>query len=205
MDGGLPAWADAGLALDTEELGADPEVAPTTYAEPALRDGWVRSFDEMLHNTKLGSRAQTVLDARPKARFDGHSPEPRPGLAAGHIPGAHSLPFPSVLQQNEATDARIAPRTYTTVKPQHELWKLVNAAVGGEDGIEKLRHDSSAQGSLGVSLSCGSGMTACILWLILQQLGVDAAVYDESWLGWGRRAAVGEAPVEVSPEGEATA
>ena len=45
-------------------------------------------------------------------------------------------------------------------------------------------------------------MTASVLWLVLQQLGVDAAVYDESWLGWGRRGAQGEAPVEVSPKDE---
>ena len=62
--------------------------------------------------------------------------------------------------------------------------------------MEKLRHDGSAQGSVGVTFSCGSGMTACILWLALQQLGINGAIYDESWSGWGRRAANGEAPVE---------
>ena len=41
-------------------------------------------------------------------------------------------------------------------------------------------------------------MTAAILWLALQQLGIDAGIYDESWLGWGRRAAEGGAPVETS-------
>lgn len=202
LDGGLPAWADAGFPLDTQALTSDPEVQASEYATPTLREGWVRSFEEMLANTSMGPRAQTVLDARPKARFDGHGPEPRPGLASGHIPGARSLPFSSVLDTHTTTDKQIPERTFTTLKPQHELWKLVNAAVGGEDGIEKLRHDSSARGALGVSLSCGSGMTASVLWLVLQQLGVDAAVYDESWLGWGRRGAQGEAPVEVSPKDE---
>lgn len=202
LDGGLPAWADAGEPLDTAALDADPAVAPAAYDAPALRDGWVRSFDEMLANSQLGARSQTVLDARARARFDGHQAEARPGLASGHIPGACSLPFADVLETRTASDARVAGRTYTALQPQHELWKRVSAAVGGADGIEKLRHDGSAGGSLGVSLTCGSGMTAAVLWLALQQLGVNAAIYDESWMGWGRRGAQGAAPVAVTPREE---
>lgn len=200
LDGGLPAWIDAGEKIDTASLSADPSVEPVEYPTPTLRDGWIRSFDEMLANTKLGFRRQVVLDARAKARFDGHVAEARPGLASGHIPGARSLPFMDVLEQHTASDPRASERKYTTLKQQSDLWKLVNAAVGGDDGIEKLRHDGSSSGSLGVSLSCGSGMTASVLWLALQQLGVNAAIYDESWMGWGRRGADGEAPVEVTPK-----
>ncbi|KAI3623954.1 hypothetical protein CBS14141_003653 [Malassezia furfur] len=200
LDGGLPAWIDAGEKIDTESLSSDPAVKPVDYPVPMLRDGWIRSFDEMLANTKLDFRKQTVLDARPKVRFDGHTAEARPGLASGHIPGSRSLPFMNVLDQHTTSDARMPEQKYTTLKQQSDLWKLVNAAVGGDDGIEKLRHDGSSSGSLGVSLSCGSGMTASILWLALQQLGVNAAIYDESWMGWGRRGAAGEAPVEVTPK-----
>lgn len=200
LDGGLPAWIDAGEKIDTESLSSDPAVKPVDYPVPTLRDGWIRSFDEMLANTKLGFRKQAVLDARPKVRFDGHTAEARPGLASGHIPGSRSLPFMNVLDQHTTSDARLPEQNYTTLKQQSDLWKLVNAAVGGDDGIEKLRHDGSSSGSLGVSLSCGSGMTASILWLALQQLGVNAAIYDESWMGWGRRGAAGEAPVEVTPK-----
>jgi len=35
--------------------------------------------------------------------------------------------------------------------------------------------------------SCGSGMTAAVLWLTLQELGVQSAVYDESWMGYASR------------------
>ncbi|CCV00628.1 unnamed protein product [Malassezia sympodialis ATCC 42132] len=194
LDGGLPAWLAAGEAVDREALTADPTVEAAAYEVPTLRPGWIRSFDEMLHNTTLGTNAQTVLDARPKPRFDGQSPEPRPEMAAGHIPHSISLPASSVLEQQPAHDGQ---GSYTRMKPQHELWKLVQSVVG-EQGLEKLRHDASAKGALGVSLTCGSGMTACILWLALQQLGIDGALYDESWAGWGRRAHAGEAPVEKS-------
>lgn len=193
LDGGIAAWIAAGEQVDTEKLSSDP--APPTkgdYPPPTLESGMVRSFEEMLHNTTLGSSAQIVLDARPKERYDGLSPEPRPGMAAGHIPHALSLPFMSVLDKREENG-----QSFTAMKSQSELWKVVSSAVG-EQGMEKLRHDGSAKGSIGVSLSCGSGMTACVLWLALQQLGIQGAVYDESWSGWGQRAAKGEAPVEKS-------
>ena len=109
-------------------------------------------------------------------------------MASGHIPNSLSLPFSAVLDTHELDG-----RTYTTMKPQHELWKIV-ASILGEEGMEKVRHDGSAKGSVGVTFSCGSGMTACILWLALQQLGINGAIYDESWSGWGRRAAKGQAP-----------
>ena len=199
LDGGLPAWIEAGLELDTQELSADPTPEPATYDEPQLQSGWIRSFEEMLHNTTLGANGQVVLDARPRPRFDGQSPEPRPGLAAGHIPGSLSLPAGMLTESHPLSDKRLGQESYTTLKPQHELWKLAVAALG-EDRIEKLRHDSSGKDSIGVSLTCGSGMTACIDWLALQQLGIHGAVYDESWLGWGSRAAEGQAPVEKGTE-----
>ena len=190
LDGGLPAWMAAGEAVDSASLETEPSLSRGTYPEPSLESGRVRSFQEMLHNTTLGSSAQIVLDARPKERFDGKIPEPRPNMASGHIPHALSMPFMSVLDKHEVNG-----QSFTTMKPQHELWKVVSRILG-EEGMEKLRHDGSAQGSVGVTFSCGSGMTACILWLALQQLGINGAIYDESWSGWGRRAANGEAPVE---------
>ncbi|WFD27798.1 hypothetical protein MNAN1_002803 [Malassezia nana] len=194
LDGGLPAWLALGETVEREALTEDPKVDAAEYETPTLQSGWIRSFEEMLHNTQLGDKAQTVLDARPKARFDGQSPEPRPDMAAGHIPHALSLPAPTLLESQPKQDGS---GTYTSMKPQHELWKLVQAVVG-DQGLEKLRHDGSAKGSMGVSLTCGSGMTACIVWLALQQLGINGALYDESWAGWGRRAHAGEAPVEKS-------
>ena len=190
LDGGLPAWIAAGETLDSHALSADPVPPKASYPVPTLESGRVRSFEEMLHNTTLGSNAQVVVDARPQARFDGTAPEPRPDMASGHIPNSLSLPFSAVLDTHELDG-----RTYTTMKPQHELWKIV-ASILGEEGMEKVRHDGSAKGSVGVTFSCGSGMTACILWLALQQLGINGAIYDESWSGWGRRAAKGQAPVE---------
>ena len=38
-----------------------------------------------------------VIDARSAGRFAGTEPEPRPGLRGGRIPGARSMPFPTML------------------------------------------------------------------------------------------------------------
>ena len=186
LDGGLPAWLAADLPVEHGEPHTPPALPESDYPTPELRPGWVRSFDEMRANV-TAAHPQVVLDARPAARFAGTTPEPRPGMAAGHIPGARSLPFASLLQSHG---------DYSAFAPQHELWKTVDRVLADAGGIERLRHDASARDAVGASLTCGSGMTAAIVWLALQQLGIDAGIYDESWMGWGARAAAGEAPVE---------
>src|SRR3954471_18889709 len=35
---------------------------------------------------------EEIVDARPAARFAGDDPEPRPGMASGHIPGSRNAP-----------------------------------------------------------------------------------------------------------------
>ena len=52
----------------------------------------------------------------------------------------------------------------------------------------------------GAAVLALGGLTAAILWLALEMLGVRAAVYDESWMGWSARAAAGEAPVATSAD-----
>jgi 3-mercaptopyruvate sulfurtransferase SseA len=44
-----------------------------------------------------------IVDARSLARFNGESPEPRPGLKSGHIPGSKCVPFTAVLQPSDWT------------------------------------------------------------------------------------------------------
>lgn len=47
--------------------------------------------------------------------------------------------------------------------------------LGGDEG----RFQDLLNGKISVVNSCGSGMTAAILWLALQELGVNSAIYDE--------------------------
>jgi len=107
----------------------------------------------------LSSGSATVVDARPAPRFLGEAPEPRPGLRGGHMPGAKNVPFAEVV-----TDGRLA-----------DEGKL-RAAFAGIDTDEPI------------VASCGSGVSAAILWLALEAIGVPRgrlALYDGSWSEWG--------------------
>ena len=91
LDGGLPAWKDAGGAIQSGPAAPRPA---TFHARPntaILRDfGAVKAA---LGNTQ-------VLDARSAPRFEGSEPEPRAGLKSGHMPGAANIPYRAVLTGN---------------------------------------------------------------------------------------------------------
>lgn len=88
LDGGLPAWKQAGGEL--EKGPAKPRPASFTAH---LDQSMVKDFAQV--KASLG-RTQ-ILDARSAPRFEGSEPEPRPGLKSGHMPGAVNLPWRAVL------------------------------------------------------------------------------------------------------------
>ncbi|QES48274.1 sulfurtransferase [Streptomyces venezuelae] len=159
LDGGLPAWTAAGLPV---------EPAPAAYDGPRgdftarPRPGLLVDSTEVL--AALADPAAAVFDARTRDRFAGTAPEPRPGLRAGHMPGALSLPFAEV----RTADGRM--------RPAAELRAAFDALA---PAAEKLY------------FSCGSGVTACVLALAADLAGhPELAVYDGSWSDWGRPSAL---------------
>jgi len=165
LDGGLPKWKAEGRPLET----AVPRPAPRQFTarfEPAL----VRDKTAVLGN--LGTRDEQVIDARAAGRFDGSTPEVRPGLRSGHIPGSRSIPYEQV------TD----PATR----------QLRNA-----EQLTALFRDAGVSLERPIVTSCGSGVTACALAYALHLIGhPGAAVYDGSWSEWGLP---GDTPVETGP------
>ena len=91
LDGGLPAWIDAGLAtsnvLHSNAAPGDFEANP----DAAL----FCDFKVVL--AALDDTHCRILDARSAGRFNGSAPEPRPGVRGGHMPNARNLPFPELL------------------------------------------------------------------------------------------------------------
>ncbi len=153
LRGGLPAWKAAGLPV-TGEVAA-PE--PVVY-RPSLHNQMVIDRADLRRHLEIGD--VLILDARPKARFDGAAPEPRAGLRSGHMPGSRSLPAADVIRNG-------------ALKPMDEL-----RAIFAERG---LKDDSQ------VVTSCGSGVTAAILSMALAELGHTAVrLYDGSWAEWGQ-------------------
>ncbi|GAA5880393.1 hypothetical protein JCM8547_007537 [Rhodosporidiobolus lusitaniae] len=161
---------------------ADIEELFTDYKVPEgaeLSD--VRQFKdvmEVLEKEEGEGRNAAVVDARPEGRFTGSSAEPRPGLSSGHMPGAFNVPSPAVLSEPTSTEP-----SYKTLKSPEELEGVFKNALG-EEQWKKVK-----EGERPVLTSCGSGMTAAIVWLALQRTGVtdNVSIYDESWTGYAQR------------------
>jgi len=149
LDGGLPKWVVEGR--------------PTESGKPPRRDARFdanENDDVVSKQQLLGGADSPLLDARGKTRFEGSEPEPRAGLASGHIPGARNLPFGMLY----AEDGRF--------KPLDEIRRLFTEA-----GIDPARPFVA---------SCGSGVTATSLLFAAHLLGNDSTrLYDGSWTEWG--------------------
>lgn len=101
-----------------------------------------------------------IIDARSPSRFSGREKEPRAGLRSGHIPGSKNIYYASLFENDG------------TMKDQ--------------DTLRQIFKDADIDFNAPITTSCGSGVTACILALALDQLGhADVSVYDGSWSEWG--------------------
>jgi thiosulfate/3-mercaptopyruvate sulfurtransferase len=136
LDGGLPAWVRGGFATAPK----NPPPSPKRFAAH-LRPELLRSTEEMKNN--LGGREFAILDARDAARF-----------SLGHIPGALSAPYSTLLNPD------------ATLKPK-----------------EALREILPVQDSIICSCGSGVTACVIALSLF-ELGHKNAAVYDGSWTEW---------------------
>ncbi|UPK82228.1 3-mercaptopyruvate sulfurtransferase [Proteus vulgaris] len=112
----------------------------------------------------LATKQKQMVDARSADRFYGRAPEPRPGLRSGHIPGSKNVPWNELVIDGQ-------------LKDKTELKQIFEQA-----GVDL---------SQPIIVTCGSGMTAAILFLALTVLGCQSiALYDGSWAQWGAESAL---------------
>jgi len=150
LNGGLQKWSAEGRPTESGE----PVSRPARF-EAAERAGEVVSQDAI-----RGGLGTALIDARGKARFEGSEPDPRPGVSAGHIPGARNLPFAALYQDDG------------TFRSRDEIAQTF--AVAGADPHAPF------------VATCGSGVTANSLIFAAHLLGNRATrLYDGSWSEWG--------------------
>lgn len=145
----------------------------TNYQEQKFNSRYIESLRCDLRQMRQYQQLQSrqIADSRSADSFSGKRFPDNPEIQAGHIPGSKNIPY-ALLRCSEKR----------TLLSQSRLEALIKSS-----GIDLHRP---------IVVTCGSGVSACVLALSLYQMGITAVpVYDGSWAEWGRQRNL---PVEVS-------
>ena len=156
-------WVEQGYPTESGEP-EDMNDGPSHYPEPSINPDMVVKYAEIKEIAKdygkEGAEGIQILDARPRGRWAGTTPEPRPGLSSGHIPGSISVPHSELLDSKTGA-----------LLPAEELRRIFEGK-----GVDPQKHIIS---------SCGTGVTAAVIETALGEAGVgradDRRLYDGSW------------------------
>ncbi len=159
LDGGLAAWRGAGGVVTADV----PRVTRGTLTVRPRADVIV---DAKTVRAAIGDARVAIVDARDQRFYTGEADGMR--SRAGHIPGARSLPFNTLLDDRGAFKSRAA--------------------------LERLLDGAGATADKRVIGYCHIGQQATAVYFAARLLGRDARLYDGSWDEWSR---LSEFPIET--------
>jgi len=161
LDGGLPAWRAESRPVTTEVRAPAPgTITPHPNPKLVVDAAWV--------NANLNKPGVMIVDARASKFYTGEEVGRMP--RGGHIPGAKSIPFSSVVED--------ADNKFKSVETLRQLFTAAGAK----------KRDS-------VTTYCHIGQQASLLYFVARYLGYEAHLYDGSFEDWSSRK---ELPVEKS-------
>lgn len=161
LDGGFQKWRREGRPVE-----AGPATPRHVRFDAVAATGAVVDKAEVANQHEF-----PVVDARGKPRFEGSEGDPRPGIAAGHIPGSRNLPYAALYREDGTFKS--------------------DAALHAE--FEGAGVDPTAP----FIATCGSGVTANSLIFAARRLGGRGhKLYDGSWSDYGADPAL---PKELGP------
>ncbi len=131
LDGGWPAWVEAGLPVETGEPGV-PESAPLTALE--ARQGMTLDAGQVAAGLSNGS--VLLVDARAPDRFAGRNETIDP--VAGHVPGAVNLPFAGNLDQGRFRSADALAARFDEVLQGRDAGATVHMCGSGVTACHNL-------------------------------------------------------------------
>ncbi|MBI1392481.1 MAG: sulfurtransferase [Alphaproteobacteria bacterium] len=167
LNGGRPAWIAAGLPLEGQATATREARDDRRAAAPPRR---LASAGLKTVQAAVAAGGASIVDARPADRFLGRTPEPRPGLRGGAMPGARNVPYTALTDGGGR------------LKAPDDIKSAFEAAGVDLDGE--------------VIATCGSGVTAAIVILALETIGHRRhRLYDGSWAEWGAPDPAGKRPV----------
>jgi thiosulfate/3-mercaptopyruvate sulfurtransferase len=161
LDGGMPKWRREGQPLtDQVTAAAQPGTLTPSKLQPTIVDAaFVRAHARQPGYALIDARAAMYYDGLEESGADGHQ-------RRGHIPGAHSLPFTGITNDD------------LTLKRPAELLALFRKA-GVKPGDRVIAY-------------CHIGQQATAVLFAARTVGIDAVLYDGSFEDWTTR----DLPVE---------
>lgn len=114
LNGGLPAWIEAGFELE------EKKTIPFQIGDfnGVYDPGFFKEYKDVLKG--LNNTEELVIDARAENRFLGLIEEPRKGLRSGHIPGSKNLPYTDLLRNGKMREAKELKEKLKSIIPENK-------------------------------------------------------------------------------------